>query len=76
VLYTRVSGQEQVKGFSLRQQLDALRSYCDREGIAVVGVFEDPGVSGSLLERPGLDALRDRVAEGGVDLVLARTSTA
>jgi site-specific DNA recombinase len=72
ILYTRVSGHEQVKGFSLRQQLDALRAYCDSEGIEVVGVFEDPGVSGSTLERSGLAALRDRVAEGEVDLVLAQ----
>lgn len=72
VLYARVSTQEQVKGFSLRQQLDAMRQYCEREGIDVVGIFEDPAESGRYLERPGLDALRDRVAEGGVDIVLAQ----
>jgi DNA invertase Pin-like site-specific DNA recombinase len=72
VLYARVSGQEQVKGFSLRQQIAALTAYCERENIEIVGIFEDPGVSGATLERPGLDALRDRVAEGEVDLVLAQ----
>ena len=64
VLYARVSTKEQAeKGYSMAQQLDALRSYCKREGIEVVGVYEDPGHSGAYLERPGLDSLRERVAE-------------
>jgi predicted site-specific integrase-resolvase len=34
VLYARVSTKEQAeKGYSMVQQLDALRSYCEREGI-------------------------------------------
>jgi site-specific DNA recombinase len=71
-LYTRVSSKEQVSGFSLRQQLDALTQYCEENGIEIIGTFEDPGESGAALVRPGLDALRDRVAEGRVDLVLAQ----
>jgi site-specific DNA recombinase len=72
-LYTRVSTDEQARtGYSLRQQLKALRDYCAEHGIQIVGEFADDGVSGTILERPGLDALRDRVAEGGVDLVLAQ----
>jgi site-specific DNA recombinase len=71
--YCRVSTPEQAeKGFSLSQQREALRDHCAREGWEIVGEFEDAGHSGATLARPGLDAVRDRVAEGGVDLVLAQ----
>lgn len=73
VLYARVSTKEQAeKGYSMAQQLDALRAYCEREGIEIEDVYEDPGQSGACLERPGLDALREHVARGGVNLVLAQ----
>jgi DNA invertase Pin-like site-specific DNA recombinase len=33
ILYARVSTDEQARsGYSLAQQLDALRAYCEREG--------------------------------------------
>jgi site-specific DNA recombinase len=59
------------KGYSLRQQLEVLREYCQQNTYEIVGAFEDR-VSGAVLERPGLDTLRDLVAEGGVDIVLAQ----
>ena len=37
-----------------------------------MGVYEDPGGSGAYLERPGLDSLREQVAEDGVHFVLAQ----
>jgi DNA invertase Pin-like site-specific DNA recombinase len=37
----------------------------------VVREFEDPGYSGKFLERPDLDELRDLVAAGGLDVVVA-----
>ena len=70
-LYTRVSTEEQSKGFSLPQQREALREYCDRNGYEVAGEFEDHS-SGASLPRPGLDELRDLVAAHGIDLVLVQ----
>src|SRR5215204_7157346 len=71
-LYCRVSTEEQGnKGYSLRQQLEALREYCQQHEYEIVGEFEDR-VSGAYLNRPGLDTLRDLVADGGVDIVLAQ----
>jgi site-specific DNA recombinase len=71
--YVRVSTVEQAEsGYSLAQQREALRDHCAREGHEIVGEFEDAGHSGATLARPGLDAVRDRIAEGGVDLVLAQ----
>jgi site-specific DNA recombinase len=64
-LYCRVSTEEQASsGFSLRQQLEALRRYCKDHDIEVVGEFQDTS-SGANLDRPGLDALRDRISLGG-----------
>ena len=72
VLYTRVSTEAQGdNGYSLRQQEEALRDHCQREGIEVVDVFQDRS-SGADLHRPGLDSLLDLVADGGVSIVLAQ----
>ena len=72
ILYGRVSTEEQARtGFSLAQQAEALRAHCKSEGIEVVAEFEDRA-SGASLDRPGLDALRDVVSSGGIDLVLAQ----
>jgi site-specific DNA recombinase len=73
ILYTRVSTDEQARsGYSLAQQLEALRAYCEREGYEVLEEVSDPGQSGASLERPGMDRVRDLVAAGGVAVVLAQ----
>ncbi len=72
ILYARVSTDDQVKMYSLKQQLEALREYCRSNGIEVTEEIVDEGVSGAYLERPGLDRIRDLVESGGVDLVLAQ----
>src|SRR4028119_755333 len=73
VLYARVSTDEQAKsGYSLAQQLEALREYAAREGYEVLEEVSDPGQSGASLERPGMDRVRDLVAAGGVFVVLAQ----
>jgi site-specific DNA recombinase len=73
ILYARVSTDEQARsGFSLAQQLEALRAYATREGYEVLEEVQDPGQSGASLERPGMDRVRDLVAAGGVSVVLAQ----
>src|SRR5215207_4436845 len=73
VLYARVSTDEQAKsGYSLTAQLEALRSFAEAEGYEVVEEISDPGESGAYLGRPGLDRVRDLVAKGDVDVVLAQ----
>jgi len=73
ILYSRVSTDEQARsGFSLAQQLEALRDYASREGYEVLEEVVDPGQSGASLERPGMDRVRDLVAAGGVSMVLAQ----
>jgi site-specific DNA recombinase len=73
ILYARVSTDEQARsGYSLAQQIEALREYASREGYEVLEEVVDPGQSGASLERPGMDRVRDLVAGGGVSVVLAQ----
>ncbi len=73
ILYARVSTDEQARsGYSLAQQIEALRAYAAREGYEVLEEVSDPGQSGASLERPGMDRVRDLVAAGGVSVVLAQ----
>src|SRR4028119_536757 len=73
ILYARVSTDEQARtGYSLSQQLEALRSYAASEGLEVLEEVIDRGQSGASLERPGMDKVRDLVAAGEVSLVLAQ----
>ncbi len=72
VLYARVSTDEQARsGYSLAQQMEALREHAEREGYEVLEEVSDPGQSGASLERPGMDRVRDLVTGGGVTVVLA-----
>ena len=73
ILYARVSTEEQAcSGYSLAQQLEALRQYADREGYEILVEVADPGQSGASLERPGRDRVRDLVGVRGVRGVLAQ----
>jgi site-specific DNA recombinase len=73
VLYDRVSTDEQARsGYSLAQQLDALRDHAVREVYEVLEEVFDPGQGGASLERLGMDRVRDLVAAGVVSLVLAQ----
>jgi DNA invertase Pin-like site-specific DNA recombinase len=74
-IYTRVSSDEQAEsGHGLNAQEDAARAYADRQGWEIIGVFSDPGISGSVgLEgRPGLLDAIAALGKGGVLLVAKR----
>ena len=73
ILYARVFTDEQARsGYSLAQQIEALRAHAAKEGYEVLEEVQDPGQSGASLERPGMDRVRDLVAAGGVSVVLAQ----
>src|SRR5215211_4662872 len=59
ILYARVSTDEQARsGYSLAQQMEALKAYAAQEGYEVLEEVTDPGQSGASLERPGMDQVR------------------
>jgi site-specific DNA recombinase len=73
VLYARVSSKEQAEdGYSLQDQLRALRRWATSNGYQIAEEIEDRGYSGASLERPGLSRVRDLVAAGGVSVVVAQ----
>lgn len=73
ILCARVSTDEQAgSGYSLAQQLEALRGYAAREGYQVLEEVTDAGQSGASVERPGMHRVRDLVAEGAVELAVQR----
>jgi site-specific DNA recombinase len=76
ILYARVSTDEQARsGYSLAQQLEALRMYAASEGYEVLEEVTDAGYSGASLQRPGIDRVRALVQDGeadGVSVVLAQ----
>src|SRR5215218_1991569 len=73
ILYARVSTDEQARsGYSLAQQMEALREYAAQEGYKILKEVTDPGQSGASLERPGMDQVRDLVAGGNVSVILAQ----
>src|SRR5829696_6317573 len=73
ILYARVSTRGQAeRGYSLRQQVEALTEHAANNGYDVLTDIADDGYSGMTLERPGLDRVREMVEMGGVDLVIAQ----
>ncbi|SMB98650.1 site-specific DNA recombinase [Thermanaeromonas toyohensis ToBE] len=72
-IYLRVSTEEQVKhGYSLAEQREACYRRAISLGAAVILEFADEGVSGATLDRPGLNALREAVQEGRIDVIIVR----
>lgn len=62
-IYARVSSQKQKEGETIESQLMALRVFAKEKGFDIPEklIFADDGVSGSILQRPALDELRDVV---------------
>jgi len=76
--YVRVSTLNQVKeGYSLGEQEDEIRKYCDINGYNLVQIFSDEGKSGAKtdideekIERDGLLDLFDRLQTGDIQYVV------
>lgn len=70
-IYARVSTGRQERDQTIDGQLTALRQWAHSEGHSLrpEHVFTDEGYSGSRLDRPALDRLRDAAREGALDVV-------
>jgi site-specific DNA recombinase len=71
-IYVRVSSQRQAQAQTIDQQLVRLHTHVQAQGWTCPPeqVFRDDGYSGASLKRPGLDRLRDQVAQAQFDRVL------
>ena len=70
--YARVSTARQEQEQTVASQIEALERAATAMGLTVASErrYIDEGVSGGRLDRLGLDALRDAVADGLIDVVL------
>lgn len=72
-LYGRVSTDEQaLKGYSIEAQVAALKEYSEKNGMKIVDIYLDEGISGAKppLKRPALKRLLDDVEAGKIDMIL------
>ena len=76
-LYARVSTDRQEKEQTIESQLAAITRYADEQGFRHTRAltYKDDGYSGSWLDRPGLDELRDHAREGRFDVVVCCART-
>ena len=72
IIYARVSGERQRDDNTIASQTEALIAYAEDHGYSVAPdmIIEDDGYTGAVLERPGLERVRDLAAEGRIDTVL------
>lgn len=71
VIYVRVSTQEQAKeGYSIGEQIDRLKKYCEAMGWEIVRIFIDPGYSGGSTDRPGITEMIEFIETNNVDKVV------
>jgi site-specific DNA recombinase len=70
-IYARVSSEGQAKDGTIDSQITTLREYAAKKGETIDNdlIFSDNGVSGGILERPGLDKLRDMAFSGQISKV-------
>jgi site-specific DNA recombinase len=71
-LYARVSTELQEQERTIESQLAAITRHADRHGLRHTPAltYTDDGYSGSWLDRPALDELRDHAREGRFDVVV------
>jgi site-specific DNA recombinase len=71
-IYARVSSERQRQEETIQSQTAGLRELSAARGLFVPEdlVFEDEGFSGATLQRPALERLRDRAAEGALKVLL------
>ena len=71
-IYARVSSQKQKEGETIESQIEVLREFANKEKYEIPEswIFLDNGVSGSTLQRPALDELRDMIRIESVEAIL------
>jgi len=81
--YVRVSTEtQQEKGYGLAEQQNAIRDYCQQNGIKLDRIFTDEGISGRIADTDDDDALSKRAAlielfasiEDGGTIIIKNTS--
>ena len=69
-LYPRVSGHEQEDNYSIPEQIDRMKKYCEARDWQVYKIYTDSGYSGSNMDRPGLQNIIKDTEKDVFDMVL------
>lgn len=69
-LYPRVSGHEQEDNYSIPEQIERMKKYCDAKDWMVYKIYTDSVYSGSNMDRPGLQDMIKDCEAGKLDMVL------
>ena len=74
-IYARVSSDRQKEDHTIASQTQAVMDYATAHGYLGPQdwIFEDEGVSGAVLVRPALEAVRDLAAQGQIEAVLVHS---
>lgn len=74
-LYLRLSKEDSKKSVqsqSIQNQQDFLQEYCQKNDIAVAGIYKDDGYSGTSFDRPQFRRLLRDIEAGKIDMVLTK----
>ena len=69
-IYPRVSGHEQEDNYSIPEQIDRMKKYCEARDWMVYKIYTDSGYTGSNMDRPGLQDMIKDAKNGKIDMVL------
>ena len=69
-LYARVSRAEQAEGYSIDEQIKAMRKFCKERGWTVIREFIEPGASGTIKNRPSLKQALEAFQAGEIEVLL------
>lgn len=69
-LYPRVSGHEQEDNYSIPEQIERMKKYCDAKDWMVFKIYTDSVQSGADMDRPGLQSMIKDCEAGKFDMVL------
>ena len=70
-VYTRVSTTEQAnEGYSIEEQERMCKAAIESKGWTYVTTFSDPGISGRTMNRPGLQAMIDKIKSKEIEAVV------
>lgn len=69
-LYPRVSGHEQEDNYSIPEQIDRMKKYCESRDWMVYKIYTDSVYTGSNMDRPGLQDMIKDCESGKLDMVL------
>lgn len=69
-LYPRVSGHEQEDNYSIPEQIERMKKYCEARDWMVYKIYTDSVQTGATMDRPGLQSMIKDCEDGKIDMVL------